>query len=164
MAMTALLLFGSNLYSQVGMNIKSDRKIYLLYEPIYVKVSLRNYSGKTLVFGESENTKGSLSFIIETPAKGIAEKSKNNYNPMLGEIIPTGGADEVIVPINRLYNMGSTGEYYIKAVVKHEMLPSQYESPPLRLTINSGKACWEKTVGVPELFKKKEYSSQVISQ
>lgn len=156
--LVALLSFGSNLYSQIGMNIKSDRKIYLLYEPIYIKVSLRNYSGKTLVFGESDKMKGSLSFNIETPAKGIAPKSNNTYNPILGEIISTGGATEVLVPINRIYSMGNTGEYNITGIVTHEMLPSSYKSPPLSITINNGKTCWEKLVGVPDLFKKKEYT------
>lgn len=154
----ALLSFGSSLYSQIGMSIKSDRKIYLQYEPIYIKVSLRNYSGKTLVFGESDNTKGNLSFNVVTPAKGIAPRSNSTFNPMLGEIIPTGGTAEILVPINRIYNMGNTGEYNITGIVIHEMLPSSYKSPPLSIIINSGKICWEKLVGVPDLFKKKEYT------
>ncbi len=157
--LATLMSFGGNIYAQIGMSIKSDRKIYLQYEPIYIKVSLRNYSGKTLVFGESDKMKGDLSFIIETPAKGIAPKSNNTFNPILGEIISTGGATDVLVPINRIYSMGNTGEYQITGVVAHGMLPASYKSSPLSITINSGKICWEKLVGIPDLFKKKEYSS-----
>ena len=38
-------------FGQIGIWVKADHKHYLRYEPVEVAVTLRNYSGNTLVFG-----------------------------------------------------------------------------------------------------------------
>jgi hypothetical protein len=149
-----LLLFssGTELFAQLGVTIMSDRKGYLLYEPIYIKVRIRNYSGKSLVFGETEVMSGSLNFIITTPEKGTADKRKNFYNPLAGVVLAPGAVQESIVPINKIYNLISPGKYFIKAVVAHKQLPAGYNSNDLTFSVENGRGVWEKQVGIPEMY------------
>ncbi len=154
-AFFSILLFASlESFSQIGIQLSSDRKIYLQYEPIFIKVQMRNYSGKTLVFGETDDMQGSISFHVENPKKNIAEQRKKTYNPLLGVILPSGGAEQVIVPIHRLYHMSDLGVYNVRATIKHRSLPSSYESNQVSFNVVSGKVVWEKTVGVPDFYSK----------
>lgn len=145
-----LFTITASLYSQLGIEIASDRKTYLQYEPIYIKVSIRNYSGKTLVFGETDDMQGTIKFFIDTPNNTIADLRKKNYNPLIGIILPAGGAEQAIVPLNRLYFMNQIGNYRVRAIVSHKLLPSSYESKPITLGVCSGKVLWEKPVGIPQ--------------
>ena len=154
-----LLFFaGAELFAQLGVTIMSDRKGYLLYEPVYIKVRIRNYSGKSLVFGESEQMSGSLDFIITTPERGTADKRKNFYNPLSGIVLAPGAIEEAVVPINKIYNLISPGKYFIKALVSHKQLPSAYNSNELTFSVENGRVVWEKQVGIPEMYASEDSS------
>lgn len=158
--LAAALLCASELSAQVSVKVATDRPTYLQYEEIFVKVSLRNYSGKALVFGESEEMKGEINFIIDTPNRTVAEMRKKRYNPMIGVVLPPGGSEDVLIPVSRLYNISSVGSYNLRAVVKHKLLSATYDSNSISFTVSNGKVEWERLVGVPELFRKKGDSDE----
>lgn len=151
----AVLLGSFNLYSQIGIEVSMNRKVYLTYEDIYAKVVVRNYSGKSLIFSENdEKLYGSISFIINTPSRSLADARKKTYNPMIGVVLAPGASQELMIPVSKLYIMCEAGNYTLKALIRHKLLSSSYESNPINFTICNGTPIWERIVGVPDFFKK----------
>ena len=50
--------------AQVAMDLTLNRSIYMQYEPIYACVTLRNDSGRPLIFGRKAELQGFLLFEI----------------------------------------------------------------------------------------------------
>ncbi len=151
-----IVLMSLPLYAQVSVGVAVNRGNYLLYESIYAKVILRNYSGQALAFSDDVAATGTLKFFIEMPDQTRAELRKSAFNPLLGTIIKPGATQEVLVPVTSLYVLTKPGNYRIRAVISHKQLTSEYQSDTANFSISNGLTVWERTVGVPDLFKKKE--------
>ncbi|HBC85968.1 MAG TPA: hypothetical protein DCZ94_03340 [Lentisphaeria bacterium] len=145
--------------AQVSVAVAVNRSNYLLFEPIYAKVILRNFSGQSLAFSDDAAATGTLKFFIEMPDRTRAELRKNAFSPMTGIILKPGATEEVLVPITRLYVLTKPGNLRMRAVISHKQLPSEYESPATTFTICNGLPVWERSVGVPDLFKKNKEES-----
>jgi hypothetical protein len=154
--LTALLILASvSSQAQVSLSVAINRSNYLLYETIYAKVVLRNYSGQTLVFSDNAEATGSLKFTIDMPDHTKAEIRKTAYNALIGIIIKPGATEEVLVPVTSSYVITKPGNYRIKAVLDHKLLEKEYQSETCTFSICNGLPVWERTMGVPDLFKKK---------
>ena len=140
--------------AQVAVGISLNRSNYLLFETIYAKVVLRNYSGQALAFSDDAAATGTLKFVIEMPDKTRAELRKGAFNPMTGIILKPGATEEVLVPLTRLYVITKPGNFRITAILNHKQLKEEYTSQATTFTICNGLSVWERTVGVPDLFKK----------
>ncbi|MFZ2653317.1 MAG: hypothetical protein WAX69_00230, partial [Victivallales bacterium] len=142
--------------AQVSVGVAVNRANYILYETIYAKVILRNYSGQALAFSDNAESSGTLKFFIDMPDKTRAELRKTAYNPLTGVIIKPGATQEVLVPVTNLYVLTKPGNYRLRAIVSHKLLPTEYQSEAAVFSICNGLPVWERTIGVPDLFKKKE--------
>jgi hypothetical protein len=155
-ALTAILvLISASSQAQVSLTVAINRANYLLYETIYAKVVLRNYSGQVLTFSDNAETTGSLTFTIDMPDHTKAEVRKSAYNALVGTIIKPGATEEVLVPVTSSYVITKPGNYRIKAILNHKLLNKEYQSVACTFSICNGIPVWERTLGVPDLFKKK---------
>jgi len=155
--LTAAIAFAaSSLQAQVSVGVAINRANYLLFESVYAKVVVRNYSGQALAFSDDAAATGSLKFFIEMPDQTRAEMRKGAYNPLTGVIITPGATEEVLVPLTSLYVLTKPGNYRLRAIVGHKLLPTEYQSDTAGFTVCNGIPVWERTVGVPDLFKKKD--------
>jgi hypothetical protein len=155
-ALTAILvLISASSQAQVSLTVAINRANYLLYETIYAKVVLRNYSGQVLTFSDNAETTGSLTFTIDMPDHTKAEVRKSAYNALVGTIIKPGATEEVLVPVTSSYVITKPGNYRIKAILNHKLLNKEYQSAACTFSICNGIPVWERTLGVPDLFKKK---------
>jgi len=151
-----LAVISVSVNAQVSVGAAVNRVNYILYETVYAKVVLRNYSGQALTFSDNPENSGTLKFIIEMPDHTRAELRKGAYNPLTGLIIKPGATQEVLVPITNLYVLTKPGNYRLRAVISHKLLPAEYQSEAAVFSICNGLIVWERTIGVPDLFKKKE--------
>lgn len=151
---TLLLLASVSAQAQVSLTVTINRSNYLLYETIYAKVVLRNYSGQALTFSDNAEATGSLKFTIDMPDHTKAEIRKSAYDALVGTIIKPGATEEVLVPVTSSYVITKPGNYRIKAVLSHKLLTSEYQSEASTFSICNGLPVWERMMGVPDLFKK----------
>ncbi|MFA6292743.1 MAG: hypothetical protein WC637_13225, partial [Victivallales bacterium] len=83
-ALTALLvLAAASAQAQVSLSVAINRSNYLLYETIYAKVVLRNYSGQALTFSDNTEATGSLKFTVDMPDHTKAETRKDSYSALV---------------------------------------------------------------------------------
>ncbi len=154
-ALTGLmLLVSASSQAQVSLTVAINRANYLLYETIYAKVVLRNYSGQALTFSDNAEASGALKFTIDLPDHTKAEVRKGAYNALVGTIIKPGATEEVLVPVTSSYVITKPGNYRIKAILNHKLLDKEYQSEACTFSICNGLPVWERTMGVPDLFKK----------
>jgi hypothetical protein len=149
-----MLLVSASSQAQVSLTVAINRANYLLYETIYAKVVLRNYSGQALTFSDNPEATGSLKFTIDLPDHTKAEVRKGAYNALVGTIIKPGATEEVLVPVTSSYVLTRPGNYRIKAILNHKLLDKEYQSEACTFSICNGLPVWERTMGVPGLFKK----------
>ncbi len=137
--------------AQVGLQLALNQRDFLLYEGIYAKVRIRNYSGRALIFGEEDLLKGKLEFEILDNSGEMIPKSED-YDPLVGTVLSSGSTKEVLLPLSRMYPIRKPGSYTVKAVLSHKSLASDYQSRESGFSVVNGTSVWKKTVGVPDMF------------
>ena len=157
--------------AQLAVSMQLDRHSYILYEHIFAKVTFRNYSGRGLVFGRIKGLKGSLKFKIIAP-DGHELKSNKNSDPsdvLDGIVLNPGATTSVVVPLTQMYPLFKAGQYTIRAVVSHPMLPKSYISDTKvsqnGFSIFNGIPVWHREVGVPDvlnLSKKEKIKKRLV--
>jgi hypothetical protein len=154
LALCGILSFAPAVQAQISVRFALDRSSYLQFEHIYAQVELRNYSGRTVVFGQSEDLQGGLEFWIDGPNGERVALRESAFNPVQSLIIKPGATEKVVVPLSRLYLVKLVGSYSAKAVIRHRMFPATYESNTLNFTVVNGMPVWERIIGVPDIMLK----------
>lgn len=138
-------------FGQIAMKISLPQKNFLLYEPIYVRLDLRNVSGHPIVFGQSEKLAGELNFEIRS-------RNTSSYIPLIsgkkpspkGIILQPGVVKSFTCNLTQFYKLFQQGSYIMHALISHPRMPSAYRSNNVTFTITGGKKIWQATVGIPE--------------
>lgn len=154
LTLLAFLFTAAPAFSQISMKIMLNQEAYLQYEPVYVRVSMRNMSAHALAFGESKGLQGTLSFDIYPGGKNalrIPPKVKDVLPSMTGVILQPGAVRQFTFLLSKFYDIRHLGPLSVKAVVSHPQLPTSYESNMVHCNIVPGKKVWGPvTVGVPD--------------
>lgn len=159
---STFFLLAAGALAQIALDVSLNRGTYLLFEPVYAKIVLRNYSGRTVVFGENEDLKGNLKFVIDMPPGNVsADLREESYNPLVGVVLAAGASEEVIVPVSRLYILNKPGDYRLKAIVTHKQFTSDYQSKTIGFSISNGLPVWERILGVPDVLLENNSSDKI---
>ncbi len=151
------LIFGcaAELSAQLAVDMQISQYNYLAFEPIFVRVAIRNFSAHAVAFGNNDRMKGSLRFEIEPEGQGnrkmIELRNAGNLPPLTGSIIAPGTTQEYTFNLTDYYDLRLPGRYSIRAVVKHGLFADEYISKDKYITITKGIKLWTQTVGVPSL-------------
>ena len=148
------LLATQSLKAQFGINLELNRGNYLLHESVYARVSIRNYSGRTLIFGDIAELKGHIEFDIYGPNGELIRPYNTKLNPMNRVVLNSGSTTDVTIPLSRMYHFSKAGSYTIRALLTHSQLESTYVSKISSFFIFNGFCVWERRVGVPDVFNK----------
>lgn len=148
---TAIMFCSWNAYGQIAMKISLPRKNYLLYEPVYIRLDLRNVSGHPIVFGEAKDLAGKLDFEIRS-------QQSSSYIPLSGTKTPSpkgivlkpGVIKSFTCNLTQFYKLYNQGQYTVRAVISHPRMKRSYRSNDLSFTVTEGKLIWESIVGIPE--------------
>ncbi|MDD4817044.1 MAG: hypothetical protein PHI85_03640 [Victivallaceae bacterium] len=155
----AALPFAS-LFAQIGVTLDFQKREFLRYEPVIAKVTLRNDSGQTIVFGSGEDFRGDLKFEILDRSKRILPLIDPGVRMVDGIVMRPGESQDVFVYLNRFYDLSSPNRYDIKCVVSHTSQAKSYESNPKYLEVSPGVTEWKRTVGVPGFMLEADKPSQ----
>lgn len=156
-------------FSQVALQVEMSQINYLQYEPVFIKVTMRNYSGHPLAFGESEGLRGKLIFEIDTPASStypgqFAPLMNATLPDMKGVILAPGVSRTFTFNLSAYYNLRAVGRYSARAVLSHPQLKSDYQSKNTHFSVVSGQLIWEALVGVPKYIKNTDDTEKIESR
>ena len=138
--------------AQLAMDIDFNRNVFLLNEPIYARLRLRNDSGRTLIFGESQDLRGRLQMEIVGPNGQRFRFPGSGPNPLQGLVLKEGQEREVIFELGDYVTLDRTGPYRLYAYAGHPMLTEEFRTPDRRIEITEGISLWKRTVGIPDLL------------
>ena len=146
-----LLLTTAMLHAQIGMQISAQHERYLRYERIQMKLTLRNYSGNTLVFGKDAQGQnvGKLVFKVTSQNGNLVSMLDPTANPMEGMVFGAGESRELTLTLNALFDLQVDGFYTVTAYIDHKRLPKGYASNTLNFEVRDGSVIANKTIGLP---------------
>ena len=154
-------LFSFGAFGQVALSVEISQLNYLQYEPVYLRVSMRNVSGHPLAFGENEGLRGRLRFEINAPGRNqFAQLIGNEYPTMQGVILQPGAARVFTFNVSNYYNVKQLGHYSLRAILSHPQLKAEYGSNQVHFTVIKGLLQWESAVGVPRIGTQSRNSQQ----
>jgi len=145
-ALVALAL--PEVWAQIGIEVSLNRTIYMQYEPIYACVSLRNDTGRPLLFGTDPRFQGFVLFDIrDRDGRPVPQRPDTGIS-VTGLMLRPGEIKRMVIPIHKYYDLDRTGRYTVNAFISHNMLPVEYQSQDVRFRIERGVDVWKRTIGV----------------
>ena len=167
-------LFVFAAYGQIGMNLVLNRKVYMQYEPVYACVTLRNNTGRALIFGHDPRLQGFIYFIIRDQKGRTIAKRAGKEISTTGLMMKPGEVRNLVIPVNEYYELDAPGIYSINVCVSHNLLPKELKCKSDRtFQVDTGIEVWSSTVGVPELLgdskkvapaKERKYGIRVLTE
>jgi hypothetical protein len=150
LAVVSLVAMAGTASAQLGIELKLDRQYYLSYEVVSATVTLRNYTGNTLIFGGTgPGEKGSfLHFLMRRGSEKLMPVTQG-AKPLGDLILGAGETRRVTLVLNDLYNLQPDGKYVVSAQIGHFRLPQDYRSAEQHFEVSRGTMVWNRTVGVP---------------
>lgn len=142
----------ASLFAQIGVSLDFQKREFLCYEPVIAKVTLRNDSGQTVIFGSNEQFRGDLKFEILDRSKRILPLIDPEVRMVDGIVMRPGESQDVFVYLNRFYDMSRPNRYDVKCIVSHSSQSKSYESNPKYLEVSPGVTEWKRTLGVPSFM------------
>ncbi len=144
-----LALISTPAFAQLGMELTMSRSTFMQYEPVFACVTIRNDSGKALVFGKDPHLQGFLLFdIVDSFGRPVEKVGKEDII-VDSLVLGPGETKSLVFQISQFYNLRKLGIYRARAYVSHAMLPNEYQTKDIRFTVDSGAEMWRRDVGVP---------------
>ncbi len=146
----AMMLLGMGAHAQLGMKLEAEQNCYLRYERVKLRLTVRNYSGNTLVFGgENSTEQGKLTFVIRRQSGQLVKCLDPSANPMEDIILAPGLNRQLVLDINTLFDMQRPDVYKIEARISHHRLAHDCASEPIIVEVKEGNVLKEKVIGLP---------------
>lgn len=140
---------------QIALSLELNRKVYMQYELILAKVTFRNDSGKTMVFGADDRLQGKLFFDLTGPDRDRIAPLPGKQLSLIGFVLGAGETREVIVPVSRYYPIRRLGVYKGHAYITHPLLKEVFRSNDCKFEVNAGVPLFSRTVGQPDVLNRK---------
>ncbi len=140
-------------HAQLALDLKMvDSGNYIVHEPIYVRVLMRNDSGRPLAFGEGKQLQGKLNF--EVTKNGQLVPFRGAERPELPPMVLNNGqtSDEHFVVLNQFFQIDGPGRYRVHYWISHPQMPKAYQSNYVSFQVSDGVEVWRLPVGEPELL------------
>jgi len=138
------------LSGQLKVGLRFNRNKYMQYEHVYACVTIRNDSGKPLLFGSRPELQGFVLFDVRDSSNRLIFRSKDAEISVQGLYLAPGEIKNMIIPLHRYYDLRKEGTYYVHAYVSHNRLPREYRSSSQVLRVSAGAVIWKRTVGIPK--------------
>ena len=139
------------LRAQIGIEISLNRDVYMLYEPVYACVTLRNDTGRPLLFGKNPKFQGFVLFEIKDRSGRVIPQRPDAGVSVTGLVLRPGEVKRMVIPIHKYYDLDRADRYTINAFVSHNLLPHEYQSRNINFNIEKGVKIWSRTVGMADI-------------
>lgn len=151
-----LSLFASTVvFARVGLEVSLNRDVYMQYERIYICLTIRNNSGRPLLFGKDPELQGFLMFDVRNERDLPMPKRGNEEISVTGLLLQPGEVRNMIFRLDNYYDFTRCGRYRVHAYISHNLLKHEFRSNDVSLSIERGVVEWSHTVGLPNLSDKK---------
>ena len=151
-----LLVCGFAASANVGLEVTLNRRVYMQYERILACVTMRNNTGRPLLFGKDPELQGFLMFDIRDISNRLVTKRPNAEISITGLLLQPGEVRRMIFRLDQYYNISERGSYRVHAYVSHNLLKHEFRSKDAFFEISTGRKVWSHTVGLPALEGKKD--------
>ena len=141
------------LAAQIGLAIKLNRSNYMRYENIFACITLRNDTGKPLLFGSTPNLQGFILFDIRDENNRPVPPRKDREITVTGLYLAPGMTKNMVIPLTRYYELTENGRYRVHAYVSHNAVSREFRSKDAAFRITEGLQVWRKKVGLPDTGK-----------
>ncbi len=153
----------TNSFAQISVKLELNKQLFLQYEGIYARVTFRNDSGNSIIFGSNKKLQGGIDFVIENKKQEPVSLYPNKKLPNIeGLILKPNASEEMVICLSDYYDLKKRDKYRIKANIKHARIPFKYKSEILPFSVVKGMNMWEKIVGVPDVSPNGE--TNIITQ
>lgn len=151
--LTVLMLFvcSAPLYARLGVQMSLNRSVFIKYERIYACVTLRNDSGKPLLFGRDPALQGFLMFDVRDNFNRPIGKRKNSEISITGLQLAPGEVRRMVFRLSDHYQLERSGKFKVHVYVAHNALKHEFRSRDVYFEISEGNVVWKRTVGLPAL-------------
>ena len=149
-----LIFCGVVLSARVGVDVTLNREVYMQFEHIYACVTLRNDSGRPLLFGKDPALQGFLLFDIRDSGNRPVYARKESEISVTGLLLAPGEVRRLIFRLDSHYQLQNTGKFTVFAYISHNALKHEFRSKNTHFEISSGHTVWTRTVGLPQLDDK----------
>ncbi|MFI0348335.1 MAG: hypothetical protein ACH346_06170 [Chthoniobacterales bacterium] len=133
------------LLAQVVVEVSMERSLYMLYEPLLVTTSIKNFSGSPLLLADDNDAYRWFGFNIET-SNGTPLPPNNLHYEMPPLSIAAGETRTSCINITSLYPISDVGSYRLRALVYIPEFHHYFSSPPLTIAIIEGRLLWKQVV------------------
>ena len=145
LALAVAVMGGAVAHGQLAVTLKGDRDTFLLYEPIPLRLSIRNLTGRTIQLDPGGEQSWLELIVVDdagrmVPALGVLKLDEAVLIPSAQTIART------IDPLP-LFDLRRRGNYRVQARVN--VAGNQVLSAPVAITILEGREVWVQTVGLP---------------
>ena len=144
------------LCARVSINLSLNRSVYMRFEHIYACVTLRNDSGRPLLFGSDPALQGFLLFEIRDSFNRPINQRKGADISVTGLYLAPGEVRRLIFRLNQHYQLDRCSKYYVHAYVSHNELKNEFRSRDVSFEVSNGSKVWSRTVGLPDLKEGKK--------
>ena len=146
--LSAIFLAVLTANAQVQVDISMKRKLYIVYEPILVTVTITNLSGNELTLSDSGRNKW-FGLQLETFDGRPIPPVDGDYSNQPVELGPQQKISRT-VNLAPLFPVSEFGGYRLKASVYSQQNNRFFTSPTLNFEVTDGHVLWQKAVGVPD--------------
>lgn len=134
--------------ADLAVSLTLEKPTYLLYESLIARVTVGNYTGRSVLVGVGPQATHRLEFSITHPDGSAVARTASARPPAPVEI-PHGREADVVVDLVRLYRLRSAGMYRISAIVGASGAELKYRTPATLVEVVEGRRLWTRTVGIP---------------
>ncbi len=147
----ALLILASVFsgFGQISISISTNQRRYISFEPVKVTVTLRNYSGHSLHFGDDVNGGGYLKFHIKNSKGNEIQPVGSDFNPVANLVLSAGIVKSITFSLTNYYALQGRNDFEIRARIGHWRLATDQISNPIYFQTRNGRSIWTRTVGLP---------------
>lgn len=124
----------------VDMKVENERAQYLLYEPLFLRISITNNSGQDLVFEDPGNGRSWIDFVVTNDSNRAMIK-KDHEAKFKNLLIPAGQTKALQINVTPLYNIRETGSFHISAVL--QVGGREFVSEGTPVVIVNGQTVWQ---------------------
>ncbi len=133
--------------AQVQVKLDIPRRLYMIYEPVIVRVSIKNFSGRDIVLRDGDGKHWFNFDILHTNGAMVMPKTRNyELNPLE---LKAGQTLQRKINLTPLYAMQEYGGHRIRANVYLADTGTEYTSNVKKIEITEGHLMWQQEVGVP---------------
>ena len=110
------------LCGQLTVTLRFNRSNYMLYEHIYACVSIRNDSGKPLIFGSRPELQGFILFDVRDQKNRLIPRRKGQEFSAKGLYIAPGEIKNLVIPLDKYYDFSKEGAFFAHVYISHNSI------------------------------------------